>query len=122
MKDELVSFEVAELAKKKGFDGLVRDAYYYNSPELSKLMREECWDGYPVNSEDEAYLAAPTQSLLQRWLRERFFIDIFLYKSSNNYYYKIEYNKGFIKTSDTSFGTYEQALEEGLKSALQLIK
>ena len=134
MEDQLVGFETAKLAKEKGFDGLVRDAYYANSPELSKLMREECWDGYPVNSEDKAYLATPTQSLLQRWLREVHKIHSFAWCNASGWGWEIEKTNGThisimdidgnVKGTEPESGmfkTYEDALEEGLQEALKAI-
>ena len=124
MKDELVSFEIAKLAKEKGFDELVRDAYYVNTPELSRVMREECWDGYPINSEDEAYLAAPTQSLLQKWLREVHFIHIQpIYHKTTKY--SVILNDASENSIGDMFGDYfniyEEALEKGLLESLKLL-
>jgi hypothetical protein len=125
MKDQLVSFEVATIAKEKGFDWDVKEAYYATKNELSDLMREECWNGYPVNTEDKAYLAAPTQSLLQRWLREvhKVHIEVFWDSVINKYCYvtQIENIENNWRDPDHSSNTYEEALESGLKEALKLI-
>jgi len=135
MKDQLVSFETATLAKGKGFDEDVHDAYYVSKDELSKVMREECRDGYPVNSEDgKAYTSAPTQSLLQRWLRETHDINV-----ESNYLPNAKaYRSLYVPMTDTipkevkyrawsryygnkNWPNYEEALEEGLQEALKLI-
>jgi len=118
MKEEIITFETAKLAKKKGFTWDVKEAYYASKDELSKIMREECWNGYPVNTEDEAYLAAPTQSLLQRWLREvhNIFIEI-----NVNYCYTVYY-KDELELESSEYTSYEAALEYSLIEALKLIK
>ena len=62
--------------------------------------------------------SAPTQALLQRWLREEYNIDIFI---ESGYCYIIQNEK--TKIIETFlFPTYEEALEEGLLSALKMIR
>lgn len=131
MKEEIITFETAKLAKKKGFTWDVKEAYYASKDELSKIMREECWNGYPVNTEDEAYLAAPTQSLLQKWLREvhKIIVEPWFYDNSNDfsvtYAIKVAYPKTWHEHDEfvgDDYKTYEEALEQGLIEALKLIK
>ncbi|WP_394749599.1 hypothetical protein [Spongiimicrobium salis] len=64
MKEQLISFETAKLAKEKGFNEVVIDNY---GPMESIL-----WKGQHKNSELR-YLeySAPTQSSLQKWLRDK---------------------------------------------------
>lgn len=60
---------------------------------------------------------------LQRWLREKCNIDIYI-NSYNGYYATLEYNL-INKSSSKTLGlesTYEEALEEELYRALELIK
>ena len=71
---------------------------------------------------------APTQSLLQKWLREKHGIDVLPFKEQNTiqdlsliYTWTI-FNKGIISTIPKGYDTYEQALEKGLQEALKLIK
>lgn len=125
MKDELVSFECAKLAKEKGFDWKV--LFHYKGSELINNGK-----GYDFNSPEEQKLwnieitSAPTQSLLQKWLREK-----------HKIYVEIHYNpidKDFsihIKNENTMrelfnmnlmSDRYESILEAALIKALELIK
>lgn len=78
------------------------------------------------NDEDRSIYSAPTQSLLQKWLREKHKINISMINGSNIinlYYYEInKTNKFPIKGDGSKNYTYEQALEEALLKALELIK
>jgi hypothetical protein len=113
MKDQLISFETAKLAKEKGFNEAVYGRYMFNPNEI------ESYDKMHRNSWDENYLAAPTQSLLQGWLRDVCGIVVTIqFTSFGQYWFNIDNKK---KTGD-KFDTYEQALEKGLQEALKLIK
>lgn len=126
MKDQIISFETAVLAKEKGFN--IECEKYYNT------TTKECWTNNWLDGEfphvDAAY--APTQSLLQKWLRGKH--DIFVRVDTiniNKYYHFINitnYNgnkDGLIKycskENNYGFNKYENALEEGLKIALRLL-
>ena len=71
-------------------------------------------------------IAAPTQSLLQRWIREEH--SIFVFVEITRYQHElrariVDYREPFTSPIFTnSFSTYEQALEAGLLEALKLIK
>ena len=137
MKDELVSFEVARLALEKGFNHMEANCYgdnmCYQLPE-GKLIN--ALQGNTVSG----YILAPTQSLLQRWLREKHKIvvgiypisDGFgcnievankfgLYRSANPEIYRVHVDKPDW-TGDGNYihKTWELALEEGLKYALKI--
>ena len=118
MKEELVSSQVATLAKEKGFD-----------------IEEPCTcGGYPdciceqVRKNDHVYI--PTQSLLQRWLREDHNIDItVMIMGSSQYEYYIhqkrilKHNNNVIPESPEDVKhLYEKTLELALQKALKLIK
>jgi len=78
------------------------------------------------------FISAPTQSLLQRWLREVYKIDIYIFPVySDSIYSKSRELLGYnpiiqstiidecqLKTADS----YDLALESGLIAALKLIK
>lgn len=71
---------------------------------------------------------APTQSLLQKWLREKHNIHIvcWWYDKEDKFYTELgrkTKEKIFVQCGNTTllFNTYEEALEEGLKHALTLI-
>jgi len=118
MIEQLISFETAKLAKEKGVSiyGYLQDVWLGNK---YKGKKEIMVFGLGNSS------VLPTQSLLQKWLREVHNIDIDLQKHSSGYiavlrvHYTISGNK-IIKTS--LFNTYEEALEKGLVEGLKLIK
>lgn len=136
MEEQLVTFEVARLAKEKGFTdvvGVFRGKHYYNykgeldadqMDYLKAYVRQE--DTYLIES-----IAAPTQSLLHGWLREK---DMYVLLeetatyslvSGIGFYYKIIKVKDKehlgLDYSNYFYKTYEEALEAGLKQALKLI-
>lgn len=74
MEEQLISFKTAKLAKEKRFDG---ETYrYYNHHRLVDVDYHDNnlynWN----NSLNKNYISCPTQSLIQRWLREEHNIDI----------------------------------------------
>ena len=101
MKEELITFDTAKIAKEKGFDLIARHQL-------------------------------PTQSLLQRWLREEHNLHIELetdlyddMKTVCFRGYAIVALVNFKNPHSISFKvfkTYEEALEAGLYQALLLIK
>jgi hypothetical protein len=135
MKEQLISFETAKLAKEKGllplFDSKTTQLkslpiyceYWYN------LNGKECFIQYPgdeghsdyitVNTVNNIFLA-PTQSLLQRWLREvhntEVYVTPWIYKEKNVYDFFINW-----EGESRAYSTYELALETGLYEALKLI-
>ena len=130
MKEQLISFETARVAKNSGLSLCVIEGCKYYSE-----------DGKIHNSIYRAskcvYYAAPTQSLLQKWLRDTHNIDVqpYLIEEQKNglsqeqkpeekqYSFKL-YSRGvlgFTSAFETYF-SYEKALETGLYRALQLIK
>lgn len=74
------------------------------------------------------YTLSPTQSLLQKWLREKHKIHISIYPIKN--YWQMDLrccdleklcHISFVDCNN-EFKTYEEALEQGLKETLTLIK
>lgn len=117
MKDTLITFETAKLAKEKGFD--IKTKYSWYVPDNSKpIIEKHKPDGL-------YYLSCPTQSLLAKWLREEHNIIVLVdYEGIDGYYYKFysykEGNKNY-DASDKNYNTYEEAYEIGLQEALKLI-
>jgi len=125
MEERLISFETAKLAKEKGFE-IKCNHYYFDDGKLIQ---------HRTSIEDNEYYT-PTQSLLQKWLREKqsLFVFVFANTYENNeefdnpdtkedfikpsaYYYQIN-----LRGCNIPFKTYEEALEVGLYAALRLIK
>ena len=100
MKEELITFETAKLAKEKGFK-----FQYAWIPEIDNL---------------------PTQSLLQKWLREQHNLEVISMHADDFVWWKVKVRRlskvgaEIIKT-EMEFNTYEEALEKGLQEALKLI-
>lgn len=145
MKEQLIEFSTAKLAKEKGFDvkcgkwyvetlkheldiprsGLVK--FPAHKPRVLHHEPKEDWH--------IIHCSAPTQSLLQKWLKEvhQLFVEvniemivrgqeIFCVSIFSNDERKIS-DFGIIRMLKiTSYKTYEEALEIGLQEALKLIK
>lgn len=148
MKETLISFETAKLAKEVGFT-LQSNPFGYITKfyePSTKIIRS--YGRHRVKNIDEL-IYAPTQSLLQKWLREKHNIHIsvtleFIGSDEWVYAYEIIYlpkNEANIKrrsvlfkkiysfsfkeeigTYNGGWDTYEEALEEGLKESLKLLK
>lgn len=123
MKEELITFETAKLAKEKGFDE-VCSYLYENSKEIVYTTHKNSG----LNKHFDWY-SAPSQSLLQRWMREKYNIHIEITWNPNetdkHYYASLNYivgahNKDTLNEAIT-YITYEEALEVGLYEALKLI-
>lgn len=118
MKDELISFGTAKLAKKKKFNEWC-DTYF----DVDKFSRIGSDYG---NSFPDILYYQPSQSLLQRWLREVHnihvevtsnFVTIDAFKKHRKWYVYVQDEE-----IEALFDSYEQALETGLFKALKLIK
>lgn len=128
IEEQYVSFETAKLAKEKGFDIPTR----YGFSERRSLVRVDTSDNW--NQDKELY-SRPTQSLLARWLRENYglFIEVTVdfirlirecdyAKYYPIYYYKIvNLNNADYTNNKEEFHSYEEAMEAGLREALELI-
>lgn len=124
--EEICTYEVCKLAKEKGFD--VPTHYTYNENCRKAMYMELCLNR---NTKDSRSISAPTQSLLQRWLREEkgvticvdifddgWFFDISTFYKQDTGIYEIDIP---YKSSNVSpvYDTYELALEDALKYVLE---
>jgi hypothetical protein len=119
MTNQLITFETAELAYSKGFDWITNDNKWYAITGELELS----FQGYQENL-NSYRLPVPSQSLLQRWLREVHKVDITVALVASNYGFYIHINKNTTNRGE-SYGiipSYEEALEAGLFKALKLIK
>ena len=132
MEDTLISFETAKLAKEKGFDWKV-EHYIYDEFDKQTTLKDAPTD-YSNFKKGILYecISQPTQSLLQKWLREVHGIIVLVDITegfSQNYrwkYFKVEVTKNHKRIieciDDTDYETYEKALEIGLQEGLKQIK
>ena len=67
------------------------------------------------------YINRPTQSLLQRWLREVHSINVLIKQGYGWEWYITKHNGIATKLHDGTYNFYEEALEAGLLEALKLI-
>lgn len=152
MTEELISFDTAKLAKEKGFDEKVYREYdksgYLRCTSKSADVVLGPYDELLKSTE----YPAPTQSVLQQWLREKHQIIVDVSLDFFNSYTKesIKYSPTFYTYSNNkkrfwiytdyinsdectkkmqeempifqNYSTYEEALEIGLQEGLKLIK
>lgn len=127
MREELVSFETAKLAREKGFNVQTFDWYDYTGNYHKGFIPHEL---HECPRYKEYY--APTQSLLQRWLREEKMVHVEIahnpmYGGFMPYLCEIENGKyGVFTLLEANChciamhnATYEEALEAGLQYALK---
>ncbi len=138
MKEQLITFETAKLAKEKGFPQ-IKDLPINSGMdywEYGAKAKDPQWliNGYGEAS-TETPISAPTQSLLQKWFREEkvFYAEAnhandenYKILGTSGYFYTVSDDETLYKDSVVQgiqlFKTYEEALEEGLKETLKLIK
>lgn len=128
MNEQLISYEAAKLAHSVNFHKHETEfncSFMYgsqNTPQLEKfnIRSFTLYDDYCL---------APTQSLLQKWLRDKHGISVLVHLDMtlsyvyviNSLHPKASYVGKEINSKHV-YSLYEQALEEGLKTALNLIK
>ena len=112
--DQLIEFETGELAKEKGYEGdkTIKYGWYYDG--------ESTYFSYKHRN---ILIPQPTQSSLQKWLREEKCVNVFVVPAlkENHYEWLIIDNDENIIEADECFVKFEKALEIGLKTALELI-
>lgn len=142
MKEQLISFETAKLAKEKGFN--LECKCFYTNPRSKMFGIDEHNNYYPIknifkkiytigfeatlNSKNVIY--SPTQSLLQKWLREKHNIDVEIHREGPIQSQRDGFSLWIMSLYETIFpwklggihNTYEEALEKGLQEALKLIE
>ena len=136
MKEQLITFDTAKLAKEKGFDIKVETFYMGDSEDnfLHNAGKKDNWNNHKCifnESELSGDYSAPTQSLLQKWLRDKHKISVAVFSFSQESWtvkvntpsiFGVYFNVEQRHYREKGFCTYEEALEKGLKEALRLIK
>lgn len=134
MEEKFVGYKLAELAKKKGFNIIQR---FSNEASLYNKEKEHAFYanyGFFGSGYNKGYISAPTQSFLQKWLRDIHKIHItvdysnehnkhhyVVYRNSNEYIHNIT-QELIDNDTFTYIDTYEECLEEALYKALSLIE
>ncbi len=152
MEDTIISYETALLAKEKGYlqeSTKLSQPYYNREGELNGGVVEylkvyfKFRDGKASQEELDkvSSIRAMSQSLLQKWLRENFklqvevtgeafqngynwnvrVIDLGFDNSNTEYYKEFGVRTTGLYGDNGEYKTYEDALEFGLQLALKLI-
>lgn len=120
MKEQLVNFETAKLAKEKGFNEKC-DSFFFPKREVVKSNNFFNNNDLSKNKSGTA-VSAPTQSLLQKWLRDIHGIEIAVQWFDNCYIKAV--NKRPFKANTyriEGFSSYEEIFEIGLQEGLKII-
>jgi hypothetical protein len=152
MKEELIGFKTAKLAKEKEFSNGSNFCYteYHsdfvydgdeNHPESYKSgdVHRDSMYNFNIRSFSSEHFTSyecPTQSLLQKWLRKTHNLHILIDRAGMGWYWMI--NNAITGELIIQFGhgdsdeecyeneeyyeTYEEALEKGLQEGLNLVK
>ena len=122
MEETLIGFETAKLANNKGFN--VECDYFYNKGSNYKLQNDSI-----IRTGDDLIYEAPTQSLLQKWLREKHELSLEIFSLS--YHNKIQftfnlkklnkYEIAILSKDNLHYNSHEEALGAGLIESLKLI-
>lgn len=126
MWGQLINFNTAKLAKDRGF---LEPCFHYFSMEGDEKQFMEDGLYFPSIGENGRLILRPTQSQLQKWLREKYeiYIEILLDQTT---YPKfaceitrfLNYEFIHIEQPDWSlYRTYEEALEIALFKSLKYI-
>ncbi len=118
MQEKLISFETAKLAKEKDFPQNISQSFFNNNGQFYP---------YPchwVTITEGGLFSAPTQSLLQKWLREVHNIDVNVYVMDPKGNWQVRVTNIILGATRLNYEpcidykTYEDALEEGLSFSL----
>ena len=120
MKEQLITFETAKIAKEKGFFNL-------KSGDTSTI---NILDNFPTDfGVWKQLLPIPSQSILNQWIREKLKIHIIVERNASGWYWAMcqtdgGTNLGYSDYSGPNLGgvwdKYEDAFENGLIVAMSL--
>ena len=152
MKEQLISFETAKLAKEKGF-GLGENDYImlptayelngnlYNNGELTGSVSRKYNDNpnhlgadtindfeasvFIIDNSLDEFILAPTQSLLQKFIRETRGVHIEIHRNASGYYWSMckadgGTDLGWSDHSGPNDGGAWESFEGALENALQV--
>ena len=120
MEEQLVSFKTAKLAKEKGFNEGSYHLYTYPNNELKSFQ------ALNYNAEqDGLQYEAPTQSLLQKFIRETRGVHIEIHRNASGYYWSMckadgGTDLGWSDISGPNDGGVWNSFEGALENALQV--
>ena len=135
--EEICTYVVCKLAMDKGFPQHIGDVAYIVENEYDDEYEVGCCCPIQFIPDYLPTITAPTQSLLQRWLREEKGIVVeaiaqptcstskkncywwSIKQNSNGFCYQYEECSYLLYSDEYYFDTYELALEDALKYALE---
>ena len=136
--EQYITLETAKLAKQAGFDWGINTVYKgeklytdvisfnWNIPreDFEKEGSDNLFHTFIQDSSNEFY-SSPTQSVLQRWLREEKMVHIEIVTGMGQYvvwFTDCGKKRLLIENhKEATFNTYESALEAGLQKCLTLL-
>lgn len=120
-----VNYTTAKLAKEKGFDFKVRDYFITDGKLFEEDMKgnynNATWVRAWTNYFNDDTVSAPSQSSLQKWLREKHDIHIHIrrenyFHRSNFKYYHYDISKGteldITKQQDLSYNIMDECSQD----------
>lgn len=143
MEEQLINFETAKLVKEKGFNEFCRYIYPFKTflnyeEDCGKEFKKAISYSYTFLDETVPIIYAPTQALLQKWLREEhnFWINVYTincdpscFKKGSERTHILGYRVAILHQGKfkeqlmvDGFGdTYKEILEKALHKALTTI-
>lgn len=128
IEESYVSFDTARMLKEAGFD--VPCKSYYEL-EDSEVVRKDSIGSSDYNAYEDAVCSRPTQALVARWLREVHdtFVKMERVGSFDGKEFRFYWSYSIISVSTAClksisggrYGSYEEALEEGIVQVLERI-
>ena len=122
--EEICTYEVCKLAKETGFDWM--PSMYFHSGIESDLRVVGVNGANPNKIPHSPHISCPTQSLLQRWLREEkgYYVYPFFDNESERWTWICRELTGdkwiqLLDFEERYFDTYELALEDALAYSLK---
>lgn len=116
---EICTYEVCKLAKEKGFDIPTIGYYLIDTEDLCKTFVYNNWNDNTI------CYSAPTQSLLQRWLREEkgYYVYPFFCNEELKWTYVVREKTGDMwipLIGETYYyDCFDEAMEDALKYVLE---
>jgi len=143
MSEQLITFKTASTAKEKGFNLKVENYYIGTNNQLVKADSEEDFNNW-FDTEQVKWTSAPSQSVLQKWLRDNhniflsvgpsfdddssrkptgYHCDLFwIFEDNISRSKELPHNYSTEVKVEDIYKTYEEAYEAGLFEALKLIE
>lgn len=138
MEEILIEFETAKLAREKGFNIRVPYGYTFKSDFCAEKILLQCfnfhnfgdcesfdWNNKIFEHYPNGVCSAPTQALLQTWLRVKHKIEVNVLSDQIGYMLVVVKRNDRLEVLEIErniFERYEEALEEGLLIGLKDIE